>query len=85
MIEIDVVGACGTRVQSNGLADDKGDGLGLCLAYCLGGCGAALGFVKPLVCLCSAQHKHTYVVFAVMLCSGLKASGHAGLSPAYTT
>jgi hypothetical protein len=29
--------------------------------------------------------RRIYVVFAVMLCSGLKASGHAGLSPAYTT
>jgi hypothetical protein len=26
--------------------------------------------VQHLVCLCSAQHKRTYVVFAVMLRSG---------------
>jgi hypothetical protein len=85
VVRLDVVGARRTRHQPNGLADNEGHGFGLCLPYRLGGGGAAVALVEELMRLCSAQHKRTYVVFAVMLCSGLKASGHAGLSPAYTT
>ncbi len=47
--------------------------------------GARYGLMQEFMRLCSAQHKRTYVVFAVMLRSGLITIGDAGLSPAYTT
>ncbi len=49
VVKLDVVGGCGSGLQTNGLADDKGDGLGLRLAHSLGGGGAALGLVQHLV------------------------------------
>ena len=49
MIEIDVVGAGRSGFESNGLADDKGDSLGLCLPDYLGGRRPALGLVQHLV------------------------------------
>ena len=49
VVKLDVVGGCGTRLEPYGLADDKGDGLGLCLAYRLGGCRAPLGLVQHLM------------------------------------
>ena len=49
MIETYVVGAGRTRVQSYGLADDKGDSLGLRFFDNLGRRRPALGFVQHLV------------------------------------
>src|ERR1700679_2800037 len=50
MIEIDVVGARRSGFKSYGLADDKGDGLGLRLPHYLGRGRPALGLVQHLVC-----------------------------------
>jgi hypothetical protein len=85
MVEVDVIGGCPSGVEADCLADYKGDCFCFRLANGLGCRGAALGLMQEFVCLCNAQHKPTYVVFAVMLCSGLVANGHGGLSPAYTT
>src|SRR3954468_19566026 len=49
MIEVDVVRACRSGFESNGLADHKGDGFGLCLPYYLGRGRPALGLVQHLV------------------------------------
>jgi hypothetical protein len=85
VVQVDIVGRCPPGVEADGLADYKGDCFGFSLANGFGCRGAALGFMQEFVCLCSAQHKRTYVEFAVMLCSWLVSSGHAGLSPSYTT
>ena len=79
MIEIDIVGARRSGFKSYGLADDKGDCLGLRLPHDLRGGRPALGLVQHLVRLCSAQHKRTYVVFAVMLRSGCEGASSLGL------
>ena len=85
MVKLDV-GSRGIVVdESNGFADNKGQGLGFRLPHNLGGRSAALALMQEFMRLCSAQHKHIYVVFAVMLRSGLMACGLAALSPAYTT
>jgi len=42
-------------------------GLSFGLANGFGGVLAAVTFVKSLVCLCSAQHKRTYVALKIML------------------
>ena len=70
VIKLNVVGGCPPRIESNRPADHERDCLGLGLTHGLRGRRAALGLVQHLVSLCSAQHKHTYVVFAVMLRSG---------------
>ena len=79
MIEIDVVGARRSGFQSYGLADDKGDSLGFRLLDYLGRGRPAICRVQHLVRLCIAQHKDTYVVFAVMLRSGCEGAYSLGL------
>ena len=45
----DIVGTRAGGIQTNGTADDEGDGLGLGFAHCLGRHGAALGLVQKFV------------------------------------
>ena len=58
------------HVEANCLTDYKGDFLGFCFAHQLDRRGAPPGLVQRFMPLCSAQHKRTYVVLAVMLRSG---------------
>ena len=49
MVQVDVIGGCGSGFQTNRLADHKRDGLGLRLPHHLGGGRAAFGLVQHLV------------------------------------
>jgi len=59
--DVDVVRRCGSGFQPYGLADHKGDGLGVGFADCLCRGGAPLGLVQHLMGLCCRQHKPIYV------------------------
>jgi hypothetical protein len=50
VVQVDVVGRCGTHFQSYRFAHHKGDGLGLCLPHNLRRGGATLGLVQHLMC-----------------------------------
>jgi hypothetical protein len=52
VVQVDVVGGCPTRIESNRPADYERDCLGLGLTHGLRGRGAALGLVQHLVGLC---------------------------------
>ena len=58
MVKLDIVSRSGTCHQSNSLADNKGHGLRLCLAYRLRGGSSPLCFVQQLVgCLMHQRRK----------------------------
>ena len=78
-VKLDVVARCCAHLQTHGLTHDEGHGLGFGFAHGGGGDGAALGLMEKLVRLCSAKHKRTYVVFAVMLRSGCEGASSLGL------
>ena len=70
--QLDIVGRGGAGFETDGLADDKCRRFGLGLADAFRGAGSAVAAVKKFVRLCCVQHKHIYVVLALMLCSKVR-------------